>query len=515
MEKRMPILLLLLVTALITSGILAYVLGKNAEIPLSGQSIDTIVLKPEISDAPANLYLAGRVAYSDGMTAVGHTLELRSNPMTTTSDSGGLFLFEKVPQGSHTLSILDGNGREAARCKVNIVRDAAAGSASIRRNNSGEYTGVYTIEAAADVHVLEINVKLGKNALIIELAFSYATEDGMVTTPSGTASVKDGVIVSPQGNVFLPDGTVVFPGADKSVPTRILFPDDTLTINDPYAAGEIYVSSDGTVTLSDGTVILPGGTIIRPNGKKETPGHTGVIISKGEVTPIGGEPDASSRPNNSSRPSSDPNGPLDKAQPLPGGKAPSQPGNTPQQKEPSRPQTPEKPSGPQTPEEPDNPQEPDDGTLYAYGQKSDGTYEEWSQGSDLDLFRNRTPGKSDKIAPGSSGYYLFQLKNSRRSNLRIQLELSEKDVHLPLTFTVTPLDNNGRKIEEKAVSGTLGGKSITLNTAIAAQSTATYRLEWSWPFSGNDSKDTVAGSGPIRVYTLYMNIHAEEGRSIS
>lgn len=517
----MPVILILLVLAFISSSILGYVLGRNTGTPPLGQIIDTIVLEPEESDTQAVLHLAGRIVYPDGTPAAGRTLELHSDPLTAVSSSNGGFLFENVPQGEHTVSIFNTDGSTAAQCKINIVRDTAAKNVSIQQRDHSRYT----LEIAVDIRVLEIVFQLDAQTLTIQPQFSYATKGGIVTTPTGSASVKNGVIVTPQGNVFLPDGSVVFPGADQNDPTRILLPDDTVTVNKPLTTDGIEVSPDGVVTLPDGTVIEPGGQVKKPGEKDETPGQTGVIVDDGTVAPIEGgppveptDPAPSSRPENPSS-SGNPNpssqvsqpenssttNPPDESESPASSQAPSE-SETPSSSEP--PSSSETSSSSETPSEPEI---PDDGKLDAYGQNTDGSYMEWTQDRTIDLFYNRTSGARDKIAPGSSGYYLFRLENNRRSNLRIQVNLTESSVHLPLSFTLTPLDAKGNKLTGKAVSGSLNGSAITLSAAIAAGDAVTYRLDWVWPPEGNNKKDTIAGSGRNLTYTLAMKIHAEEG----
>ncbi len=491
-----PVLLFLLVVALITSSILGYVLGRNVGNPPLGQIIDAIILEPEEPDGETALHLAGQVVYSDGKPAAGRTLELHSDPVTTISGSGGAFLFHNVSQGEHTISILNADGSKAAERKINVVRDTSSNNASIKLQDNGEYI----VEIAVDIRVLEIEIELDEQSLTIHSAFSYATKDGMVTTPAGTASVKDGVIVTPQGNVFLPDGSMVFPGADKTDATHVILPDDTLLINKPVLREGIDISPEGVVTLPDGTIIEPGGHIKKPDGKEETPGETGVIVTEGTVTPIGEE--EPEKPDDPSEPPSGPDRPS--ATPSENSRPPVS------SEEPSKPPEPSKPE-PGVPSEPSEPEVPDDGTLSAYGQNADGSYTEWTQHRTIDLFYNRTFGERDKIAPGSSGYYLFQLQNNRRSELSIEVNLSEGKVHLPLMFTLTPLDSHGNKITSKAVTGALNGNGMILSTTIAADSSVTYCLDWVWPFKGNDEKDTTAGSGADLTYTLFMKIRAEEG----
>lgn len=155
----------------------------------------------------------------------------------------------------------------------------------------------------------------------------------------------------------------------------------------------------------------------------------------------------------------------------------------------------------------------DSGKLSISGQVPGGQYISWTQLSTIDLFYNRTAGEQAEIAPGSAGYYRFQLKNTRSRDLSIQLTLSEgKQVHLPLSFTLTPLNARGEKQNDLAVKGSFRDGSTTLELAagIDGRDTVTYQLDWVWPFeSGDDAADTQLGEAG-GLYTLHLQIYAEE-----
>ena len=181
---------------------------------------------------------------------------------------------------------------------------------------------------------------------------------------------------------------------------------------------------------------------------------------------------------------------------------------------PTGPGDPSDPDGPANPDEPTGPDAPDDdtGSLSAYGKERGDGYVQWTQSSAIDLFYNRTTGGQEKIAPGSSGYYLFRLQNTRSSQLNVTISFSEAGLHLPLAFTLTPLDSSGRSsMEGEAVDGSLtAGGGLALSTVVAGQAVAGYRLDWEWPAEGNDALDTKIGSGRNLAYMLTMKIHAEE-----
>ena len=122
----MPVILILLVLAFISSSILGYVLGRNTGTPPLGQIIDTIVLEPEESDTQAVLHLAGRIVYPDGTPAAGRTLELHSDPLTAVSSSNGGFLFENVPKENILFLFLIPTGQRRPSVKSILSGDTAA-----------------------------------------------------------------------------------------------------------------------------------------------------------------------------------------------------------------------------------------------------------------------------------------------------------------------------------------------------------------------------------------------------
>lgn len=529
-RRWLPLLLLLFFLALITSSIVGYILGRNAGPAPLGQIVDTILLAPDDKAAETAFHLTGRVAYTDGTPAAGRTLELHSDPITAVTDSKGGFLFSKVPEGSHTVYVQNPDGSLGAKREIQVARHSNTDTVTIDQLDDGKYV----IELAIDVRVLEIEIELDADQLYINPdRITYATREGVVTTPSGSASVKDGVIVTPNGSVFLPDGHIVFAGGEKNDPTYIIKKDDTVIVDQPLTTGDAVVAPDGTVTLPDGTVIEPGGQIKTPEGEIKDPGEGGVIVAEQDVRPIGGDNSQSGESETTSEaedPSEadEPAGPAEpepKPDPAPAETEPETPGQAesdgsaevpaPGPTEPSAPDG-SSDSGSANPERPtdsdssNDPSEPtrDQGELHVLNQKKDGNFESWTQNSILDLFYNRTTGQTEKIAPGSSGYYLFQLQNTRKMPLTVTLSIAEEEgvPHVPLKFTLHPQGKN-----RDGVSGSLElGKVLTLQTVISAKSSEVYELDWEWPYEGNDKLDTAAGSQGGQ-YTLKLTIHAEEG----
>lgn len=510
-KRRWILLLLLIFLALITSCIVGFILGRNAGTNQLGQVIDTIIVGDEETSVRKTFHLTGKVTYSNGEPVAGRVLELHSDPITTTTVSNGAFLFANVPEGTHTIYVMNTDGSIAAQREIQVVHDEAADGVSVDLKSTGEYV----IEMAVDVRMLEIMIQLdGEDIYIDPDHVTYAKRDGTVTTPSGTASIKDGVVVTPAGNVILPDGTIVLPGGSENDPTYMIQNDDVVVVNRPYSNDGIQVTESGVVSLPNGTVIAPGGTITMPDGEIYTPGESGVVVDDEIVKPIGGQnPDrkddstsketasGTTKPAQENAGTSSGNG---------GTSDTSEPSGEPDSEEPDTPESPQEPSGGnnnQEPEVPDKPVQSDDGELQVSGQNQKGQYIMWGQTKSIDLFYNHATGKNEKIAPGSKGYYLFRLKNTRKEKLAVTLSIAEAggSPSLPLKFTLRP-----QQQKSGGSTGTLTkGKTLKLDTSLGGSSNVVYRLDWEWPYeSGRDAEDTAAGEQGGR-YTLNLSIHAE------
>ncbi|BFL47677.1 hypothetical protein [Lactonifactor longoviformis] len=499
-RRWMPALFLLLFIALITSCVVGFILGRNAGPASLGQIIDTILLTPEEPSSQTVFHLSGQVLYSDGTPVSGRNLELHSDPVATVSGSDGSFLFPNITEGNHTIFVLNPDGTAAAQRELQI-QYSDAGEASIELQDNG----AYVIQLSLDIRMLEILIELdGEDIYINSENISYATRDGRVVTPAGSASVKDGVIVTPRGNVCLPDGSIVFPGGSKDDTTYIIQTDDTVLLNRDTTAGDIKVSSDGTINLPDGTVIEPGGRITTPDGSNITPGNTGVLIKDETVVPIGGSPQGQVKPQTPGTADTPPvsgNGQV--TTPSQSGTSDSPDRNTGTQPGTSDSSNTNNPGGGNS----STTVVPDQGKLQTSRQDKDGSFKEWEQNASINLFYNHETGEIEKIAPGSSGYYVFRLKNARKEKLTVTLNIAESSgsPHLPLKFTLHPQGQKGGTFVSLGTSG----EGAALETVLAAGAQAVYQLDWEWPFeSGNDESDTAAGSRGS-AYVLLLNIHAE------
>ena len=489
-------LLPLFLLAVLTSSIAGYILGRNVAPQPTGQILDTILLDPGQSSARTQMHLTGRVVYSDGAPAANCTLELHSDPATAITDANGRFLFPNVPFGEHTLLVRRQDGSVAAQRAVKLNQEQAQQGVVIAQQDTGDYA----ITLSVDIRVLEIQVELNEDQLyLLSDHCTYANETGWITTPEGIASTQEGVVVTPSGSIHLPDGAIVIPGVDGIA--AVILPDDTVLYPEhPIVSGDSTILPDGTVNLPDGVQIGPDGSVKTPDGTESIPGTGGIVTGNGTLIRIGGErgpgvtepsaePGASSGANTPpfSRPesTSDSSRGDSVSSSGSGGGGGGHTGGS--------------GSSSSSSSEPEGP-----GILTVQGETgATGSYASWTQISTLDLFYNRTGVRADRIAPGSFGFYRFRLQNTRASALDITMTLSEQEVHLPLSITLSTLGQNTQ------VSGSIVDGSLVLHTVLPANAKATYQLEWKWPLEGNDSMDTVAGSAGTD-YALSLTVHAEE-----
>lgn len=455
-KKRVFVLLLVLqlLLALFSSVLVGFLIGRNTD-PYRGQIIDTIVIGP---DQNRVLHVAGQVLYTDGTPYADGRVELRSEPRITTTDSRGRFFYESAKPGTHTLSVLDGNGKALAKCEFTISRKAGEQPINIQKQAAGKYA----VELSVNVRFIELAVELDAGREFLKLLpekTAALEDDGTLTAGEKKLNVEDGAVALPSGTVVLPDKTVVVPG-------NLIFPDNTVTPipKDGYIGGnDEEIKEDGTVTLPNGTQIASG-EVKKPDGSTVNPEEPYQIPTD-------------KKPENPD--SSHPSGPSSK--PSDTSSAPS-----------SKPTEPSEPGGDIPVITPPSSSEPEDpGTLGVEGENKGG-WMLWESQSSIDLFYNRTSGPADKIQPGSAGFYRFRLKNTRSNELKITITLSEDRLHIPLKLTLMPLDAHGNKTG-KAVTGSIVNGTLVLEGSIGAKTETTYQLDWEWPSEGNDNADTAAG----------------------
>jgi len=132
----------------------------------------------------------------------------------------------------------------------------------------------------------------------------------------------------------------------------------------------------------------------------------------------------------------------------------------------------------------------------------------WEQQAVIDLFRP-LDGSEALIAPGSEGYYLFRLENGRNGRVRFTLALREESFHVPLEYRIT--GGKDPSVEHSPWrTASMERETVSDGLELAAGTDGYYRIEWRWPFDGDDGVDTALGVRTDRIYTLKLTIRAED-----
>lgn len=153
------------------------------------------------------------------------------------------------------------------------------------------------------------------------------------------------------------------------------------------------------------------------------------------------------------------------------------------------------------------PQE-DDGQLGVSEHSADGSWNSWDVLSTLDLFYHKE-GTADngKICPGSKGYYDFKVSNTRKEALTYTISIEETKMHIPMRFRLRNMDQE--KFQALSWQGPFTADKkqlIVKQDAIAAGTEINYRLEWDWPYDGDDEADTLAGQQAAEGEQYYLSL---------
>ena len=165
---RRFILFLVLLVAL-SSSVIGYLIGRIVSLDyFTGQVIDTINIEfGKFINPPAPLptyqiNVVGIVQYTDGTPYANGTIELRSEPRYTTTDSFGRFEFLDVEEGQHIISVIDGT-RVLASTTVHFRMEAFINVKQIVRLD----TGGYLIRIPLEVQILNVILELDRNAILM------------------------------------------------------------------------------------------------------------------------------------------------------------------------------------------------------------------------------------------------------------------------------------------------------------------------------------------------------------
>lgn len=135
-----------------------------------------------------------------------------------------------------------------------------------------------------------------------------------------------------------------------------------------------------------------------------------------------------------------------------------------------------------------------------------GSKNAWTQEADIDLFRN-DEGKLLSLAPGTEGYFRFQINNKSEGPVHAVMCIDEPKggIHLPMLFALED-EKTGNK---SPVTVLEKDDAVELSFDIDKDSAGVYRLNWRWPYeSGDDAYDGLVGHKAGK-YILNAKIYAE------
>ncbi len=158
---------------------------------------------------------------------------------------------------------------------------------------------------------------------------------------------------------------------------------------------------------------------------------------------------------------------------------------------------------------PPTPPDTDPGTVEVSRSDDRASWQTWTQQAEIDLFRPLDGYGERLIAPGSEGYYLFRVKNGRSRAIKFTLGIKEGDFHIPLEYRLATDELTPRGLTDWQTAA-LDSETVSSAVQLAASGERRYRIEWRWPFDGNDVVDTALGSRDGRIYTLHLNIRVED-----
>lgn len=544
MKSFLRVLLpVVLIAFCLSSGMVGFVLGKSAP-RATGELLDTIVLSPGDSSqarraAPRHV-LTGRVLRADGDPCGGVTVRLRDEERSDVTDRQGKFYFTEIGSGSHVLELLDDGGQVLS--ELEILLDFTQ-----EETPSADVSGTpVSFLMPEETRLLEIPVTMDEtadNALSVEKESAYfVTRDGQVVNFKGAALpveeethavTAQGNVVDFLGYVLLPSREVVFTPRGEEV---------TAEVGEEAAPG-MALEEDGTVVLEEGASVLPTGEVLLPDGETVGGGDGVVLVTEesaqeleelpeefvplrarirkaaavsqsesqeepSETSEISPEPEESQEP----VAAAESEGPAEEISSAP----------EPQIQEPEpEPEmaaiTP--PPIMAAPAQPTPTPEPQEGLRVT--DTYNGEYRTWEQVSTIDLFKNRyfetyTAEEEGVLlaAPGTAGYYVFQLENPEAYEIAYSFTLEEGAVHLPIRYTVMDLSNDSCYLFRERIPE--GGKLTSEEITIPAGTVQEYRIDWSWDYEDwfrpkrDNAIDTAAATGKNRTYLLELMLTARQ-----
>jgi len=527
--RLIPLLVFLFSAFMLSSGMLGFLLGRNAAAS-TGRLIDTIVLAPETEQEETMRHcLTGQVLYRQGDPCADALVRLGGSAKDSYTDSRGKFYFVDIETGEHTLEVLDqaGNTLASTVLRLDFSRDEDVPEAEYQ--DSG-----LSFRMPEDARMLEVTLTVGEdNSLEAQEDSAYfTTRDGEVVNFSGSmlGLPSDSFAVTPAGNMLSFEGEVLLPWREV-----VLTPygEETLTPDSGEALPGVVLKEDGAAETAGGVVLRPDGAVQVPSAEVIQPGDHVIAIeddwaAEVEELPESYPEDSAAALTPAVRPSESADtesavlsSAQEETEPSENtGKAPEDKAGLSNEAAAVPTATPI-PTATPAPTETPAPTATPIPTPDPLEFRDAATGRAWVQESLVDLFRQHVQGRDlgeengvPVIAPGSSGYYEFQLENRESYDIRYTFSVQEQSIHLPILYSVVDTRDNHYYMRREKSS--LIVKKTSSEISIPAGTTQTYRIEWEWQYEDwfrpdkDNAIDTAAGTAEDRTYIVSLLIEAAQ-----
>ena len=482
---------ILLVFVSITSFIAGTRIGQDSG-NRRGMMLDTIVLSPdgetaeETVDEP-HIQFSGRILNADGTPCANQLLELHSDPMRTTTDSDGIFHFQRVDIGNHQLIMLDESEQVLSQIAVSINRDNAVSFGQLEN-----VPGSVHLAVSENTVELHIQIQLSDDKEMKVEPVVYTRKPGESFRDSSGEEKEILVSQEPKNEPAVPESGEGLVN-QENVPVQ---PQPEIKQPEQSRAEESHpmeLQTDPNNRKPSETQATEPETAPTQESQQPEPAESRKNTESGWEDNSGGS--SNTRPSQSETTKAE-----EPTEPEPTEPEPTKPEITP-------PETTEPETTPPEPTEtqPTKPEAPLDVSVQEKGGPV------WAQNTTISLFADRTGvGEDRKLAPGSKGTYEFLVSNKNTYGIIYQMKImaDKEQLLLPLHYR---LKSGGKYLcgDSKTwlTAEQLASASVKLDPGMEKE----YLLEWYWPYEGgDDAYDTLIGTADNLEYRLIVNIVIEQ-----
>lgn len=229
-RKRRRLLLIIFLLVTVSLCYLSYIVGRTGGgFSYSGKIVDTIILSPGSGSFHSYLVnIVGYVLYTDGTPYQYGEVELQSDVMYATTDQNGYFEFRDVPEGTHTVSVVQ-NDVVLASCSVTVEKVSYIETAEIIFSGNNSYhILVPLVTISIDLHFVldEGTIYLAEDT--VSSPQITVSDDGSAPAEIWTQSTSVDIFAERPGNsgVNTIDGVnVIAPGSNGKYIFKIQNPD--------------------------------------------------------------------------------------------------------------------------------------------------------------------------------------------------------------------------------------------------------------------------------------------------